>query len=290
MLHDNTARNRRIGIAIVSLSTLCFATLDASAKWLIQSLPVVEVVWLRFAAHVAWVGLLWAPMQGRELLRVRSPRLQALRGMMLALMTGLNFWALQHLQLAETAAIQFSVPLLIAIYSAGKLGEHLDARRWLAIAAGFAGVLLVIRPGSGAFHPAIVLSLANALLYAAFNLLTRKMAATESPAATQLMSALVAVVVLAPFAWLHWQAPASLGAWGLVAVCGFCGALGHYGVALAHRYASAAVLSPFLYQQILYMTLWGWLLFAQVPDGFVVAGAAVVVASGLWMLWMEMRR
>ena len=290
MLHDNTARNRRIGIALVSLCTLCFATLDACAKWLIHSLPVIEVVWLRFVAHVLWVALLLAPMQRGELLQVRSPRLQAIRGLMLALMTGVNFWALQYLQLAETAAIQFSVPLLIALYSAGKLGEHLDARRWLAIAIGFIGVLLVIRPGTGGFHPAIVLSVINALVYAAFNLLTRKMAATESPAATQLMSALMAAAVLAPFALLQWSTPASLTEWAVIAACGFCGALGHYGIALAHRYASAAVLSPFMYQQILYMTLWGWLLFAQVPDAFVVAGAVVVVSSGLWMLWMEMRR
>ncbi len=290
MLHDNTARNRRIGIALVSLCTLCFATLDACAKWLIHSLPVIEVVWLRFVAHLLWVALLLAPIQRGELLRVRSPRLQAIRGLMLAVMTGVNFWALQYLQLAETAAIQFSVPLLIALYSAGKLGEHLDARRWLAIALGFIGVLLVVRPGTHGFHPAIVLSVINALIYAAFNLLTRKMAATESPAATQLMSALMAAVVLAPFALMQWRTPASATEWAVIATCGLCGALGHYGIALAHRYASAAVLSPFMYQQILYMTLWGWLLFAQVPDAFVVAGAVVVVSSGLWMLWMEMRR
>ena len=290
MLHDDNARNRRIGIAITSLSTLCFATLDACAKWLVQSLPVLEVVWLRFALHGVLASLLLAPLVGRELLRVRRPGLQALRGLMLAAMTALNFWALQYLQLAETGAIQFSVPLLIALISARWLGERLDTRRWLAIGIGFAGVLLVIRPGSSGFHPAILLSVLNAVLYAAFNLLTRRMVASESPAATQLMSALTAVVVLAPFAWLQWRTPVDPGQWALVAACGLFGALGHYGIALAHRYASAAVLGPFLYQQILYMTLWGWLLFAQVPDGFVIAGTLVVVASGLWMLWLEMRR
>jgi drug/metabolite transporter (DMT)-like permease len=290
MLHDDNARNRRIGIALISASTLCFATLDACAKWLVRELPVVEVVWLRFALHVVLLSLLLAPLHGRALLRMHSVRLQGLRGLMLASMTGLNFWALQYLQLAETGAIQFSVPLLIALLSAGWLGERLDAHHWLAIAAGLVGVMLVVRPGSAAFHPAILLSVMNALLYAAFNILTRRMAATETPASMQLISAIGATVLIAPFALWQWRTPTEVSTWAIVALCGLCGGVGHYAVALAHRYATAATLGPFLYQQIVYMTLWGWLLFGQMPDALVVAGALVVVASGLYMLWVEMRR
>ena len=289
MLHTDNARNRRIGIALVTLTTMCFATLDACAKWLVQSLPVFEVVWLRFLTHVLLTSALLAPVYGKELVRVRSPKLQALRAMMLATMTGLNFWALQYLQLAETGAIQFSVPLVIALLSAWWLNEHLDWRRWLAIVIGFAGVLLVIRPGSHAFHPAILLSVGCAVLYAAFNMLTRRLAATESPAATQLMSAIGATVVLAPVAIAQWQWPSSWWIWTVICVCGLTGGVGHLCVTQAHRYASAAVLGPFLYQQIIYMTLAGWLVFSQMPDAFVIAGAVVVVGSGLYLLWMEMR-
>ena len=290
MLHLDNAENRRIGIGLVTLTTLCFALLDTSAKWLVQTLPVMQVVWLRFVFHVFIASALLAPRYGRELLRVRDWKLQALRAAMMAAMTGLNFWALQYLQLAETGAIQFSVPLLIALFSAAFLGEKLDARRWAAIVAGFAGVLLVIRPGSTAFHPAILLSVLNALLYAAFNLLTRRMAATETPESMQWISALFATLWLAPFALPHWQTPASAGVWAIVLLCGLMGGLGHLFVAQAHRHASAAVLGPFLYQQILTMTLLGWLVFDQVPDAFVVAGAAVVVLSGLYLLWQEMQR
>lgn len=289
MLHEDNARNRRIGIALVTATTLCFATLDACAKWLVQSLPVFEVVWLRFLTHAVITSALLAPTYGMELVRVRARGLQALRGAMLATMTALNFWALQYLQLAETGAIQFSVPIMIAVISAFWLGEHLDWRRWMAIGAGFAGVMLVIRPGTSSFHPAILLSVGNAVLYAAFNLLTRRLAATESPAATQLMSAIGATVLLTPFALAQWQWPDNAWTWGVICICGLSGGMGHFCVTQAHRHASAAILGPFLYQQILYMTLWGWLLFAQVPDGFVVAGAAVVVASGLYLLWLEMR-
>ena len=290
MLHLDNAENRRIGIGLVTLTTLCFATLDACAKWLVQDLPVLQVVWLRFLFHVLLLSALLAPRYGLELVRVRDWKLQALRAAMLGSMTALNFWALQYLQLAETGAIQFSVPLLIALLSAWWLGEKLDARRWLAIIAGFAGVLLVIRPGSQAFHPAILLSVMNAILYAAFNMLTRRMMATESAAATQLMSALGAAVLLTPWALAGWVWPDGWLAWGVIALCGLCGGLGHFMVAQAHRYASAATLGPFLYQQILYMALLGWLVFGQVPGLMVIGGALTVVLSGLYLLWLEMRR
>jgi uncharacterized membrane protein len=189
----------------------------------------------------------------------------------------------------ETGAIQFSVPLLIALLSAWWLGERLDSRRWLAIAAGLGGVMLIMRPWTGAFHPALLLSVGNAFLYAGFNILTRRLAATESPASLQLMSAIGAAVVIAPFGLAQWKDPADALTWAVIGLAGLCGGLGHYFVAQAHRYATAATLGPFLYQQILYMTLLGWLVFAQVPDALVIAGAAVVVASGLYLLWVEVR-
>jgi drug/metabolite transporter (DMT)-like permease len=289
MHFDDNARHRRIGIALISLTTLCFAGLDAVAKWLVQELPVQQVVWMRFTSHVLVTAALLGPIYGRELVRVRNLRLQALRGALLGLMTLMNFWALQYLQLAETGAIQFSVPLLIALFSAWWLGERLDARRWLAIGAGLAGVMLILRPWTGSFHPALLLCVGQVVLYAVFNLLTRHMAATESPAALQWISALGAALLLAPLGLAHWETPQGMGTWLLIGATGLLGGVGHFLVAQAHRYATAATLGPFLYQQILYMTLLGWLVFAQVPDALVVAGALVVVASGLYLLWVEMR-
>jgi drug/metabolite transporter (DMT)-like permease len=246
VLKADDAQHRRIGIALVTAATLCFSILDASAKWLVQELPVLQVVWLRFATHVVLMLLLLAPQHGRALVRMHSPRLHLLRAGMLASMTALNFVALQYLQLAETGAIQFSVPILIALLSAWWLHERLDWRRWAAILAGFAGVLLVIRPGTQAFHPALLLALANAVLYAAFNLLTRRMAASESAEAMQMTAAIGAALVLAPFAWAVWQAPQGWLSWAVIALCGLMGGVGHLAVAQAHRHASAAVLGPFL--------------------------------------------
>jgi drug/metabolite transporter (DMT)-like permease len=289
MLEQDTPRNRQLGIAMVSVTTLCFAALDSSAKWLVMVLPVFQVVWLRFVTHSLIGMLVLTPKYGWALYRTGQPRLQLLRALMQAVMTGLNFWALQYLQLDVTGAIQFSVPILIAVISAKLLGERLDARRWIAILVGFAGVLLIVRPGSQGFHPAIILSLINAVLYALFNMLTRRLAATELPATTQLWSAMGAAVLLTPFGIMNWTPPQDAVSWFLVLSMGVFGGLGHLMVTQAHRYASAAVLGPFLYQQIIYMTLFGWLIFGHVPDVAVIGGASIVVASGLYLLYREFR-
>ncbi len=288
-LFGDSSKNRKIGIALVTLTTLMFASLDTSAKWLVLSLPVLQVVWMRFFSQVLFTAALFAPTMGWGMFRVVNLKLQCLRGLILAVMTALNFLALQYLQLAETGAIQFSVPILIAVLSSWWLKEKLDVASWIAILVGFAGVLVIIRPGSHAFHPAIFLSVMNAFLYAGFNMLTRRLAASENPVSTQLFSAAVSAVVLAPFAWSQWQTPEGVLTWVIIGLIGVFAGLGHLSVASAHRYASAAFLGPFLYQQILYMTLGGWLVFGQTPDHAVALGAVIVVASGMFLLWREMR-
>jgi drug/metabolite transporter (DMT)-like permease len=289
-LFSDTARHRQIGIALVTATTLMFAVLDTSAKWLVQTLPVLQVVWLRFLFHTLFTAAVFTPFMGSKLFVVANPRLQFLRGVMLVSMTILNFFALQYLQLAETGAVQFSVPLLIALVSACFLGERLDAKRWTAIGVGFLGVLVIIRPGSHAFHPAIFLSLMNACLYAGFNLMTRRLASSDNPVVTQFMSAVVSTVLLAPLALWQWQSPDGWQTWLIVLLTGLSGGLGHIASALAHRYATAGVLGPFLYQQIIYMTLGGWLVFDQVPDSAVGLGAGIVVLSGLYLLGREFRK
>jgi drug/metabolite transporter (DMT)-like permease len=288
-LFSDTAKNRQIGIALVTVTTLMFACLDTSAKWLVQTVPVLQVVWLRFVFHTFLTTALFMPSMGMSLFSIQNPKLQLLRGVMLALMTGMNFFALQYLQLAEVAAVQFSVPLLIALVSSWFLKEKLDAQRWLAIACGFIGVLIIIRPGSHGFHPAIFLSIMNAFIYAGFNLMTRRLASSDHPITTQLASAAVPSLLLAPFALWQWQTPEGWLTWSVILLTGLTGGLGHSASALAHRYATAAVLGPFLYQQIIYMTLGGWLIFDQMPDSAVVMGAFIVVMSGLYLLWREFR-
>ena len=289
MLHADSARNRLTGIGLISLTYLCFTLLDGSAKWLVQSVPVIIVVWLRFFTQTLFTCAVLLPIRGRALVRTQHLRWHVLRGFMFLAMTGMNFWALQFLQLTVTASIFFTVPILIALMSAPLLNETLDARRWAAILVGFCGVLVIVRPGSDSFHPAMLLSMVNAVLYAVFNLMTRKLAAYDPPETIQFLPAAVACVVLTPFALATWQSPPGWFEWLLLCLMGVFGGTGHYLLAMAHRYARASTLAPFHYQQILYMALFGYLVFGSVPDTAVWIGAAIVIASGLYLFSREQR-
>jgi drug/metabolite transporter (DMT)-like permease len=204
-------------------------------------------------------------------------------------MTGINFWALQYLQLTVTASIFFSVPIIIALASALVLGEKLDAGRWAAIIAGFAGVLVIIRPWGAEFHPAMLASVVNALLYAAFMMMTRRLAAYDSPETIQYLPAVGAAIGLAPFALAAWVPPSGWLEWTVACLMGVLGGAGHYLLALAHRYAPASVIAPFLYQQVVYVTLFGYLVFGDVPSPGLWLGAAIVIASGLYLFSRERR-
>jgi len=256
----------------------------------VASLPVIVVVWLRFLMHAVLASVLLFPLRGKRLVMTSHWRWHLLRALMFVLMTGINFWALQYLQLAITSSIMFIVPIITALMAAPMLGEKIDRGRWAAIAAGFAGVLVIVRPGGADFHPAMLLALVNASLYAMFNLMTRRLAAYDSPETIQYLPALGAAILLTPFAAAAWQAPSGWLEWTLACLMGALGGLGHYLLAAAHRYAPATVIAPFLYQQVLYMALFGYLVFGDVPAPAVWVGAAIVVGSGLYLFARERAR
>ena len=290
MLQADSARNRLTGIGLVSLCYLLFSLLDGSAKWLVGTVPVIVVVWLRFVTHAVFASAVLFPIKGMALVRTTHLRWHMLRALMFIAMTGINFWALQYLQLTVTASIFFSVPIMIALVSASVLGEKLDAGRWIAILAGFAGVLVIIRPGSADFHPAMIGSVVNAILYAGFMMMTRRLAAYDSPETIQYLPAVGAAIGLAPFALAAWQSPSGWLEWTVACLMGVLGGLGHHLLALAHRYAPSSVIAPFLYQQVIYMALFGYVVFGDVPGAGVWLGAPIVIASGLYLFSRERRR
>ena len=290
MLHADSPRNRLIGIGLVSLTYLVFSFLDGSAKWLVQGMPVVMVVWLRFLSQVVAAGAVLLPLKGLALVRTRHLRWHLLRTAMVTVMTGLNFWSLQYLQLTVTSSIFFSAPLIIALISAPLLGERLDFGRLSAILVGFCGVLVIVHPWSADFHPAMILSVLNAFLYAGFMMLTRHLAAYDPPETIQFLPALGATIVLAPLAFAGWEWPDTWVEWTVACLLGVFGGLGHYLLALAHRYAPSSVIAPFVYQQVLYMALFGYIVFGDVPGATVWIGAAIVIGSGLYLFSRESRR
>ena len=289
MLHADSARNRLIGIGLISLSFLLFTLLDGSAKWLVKTMPVFMVVWMRFLLHAIFATAVLLPVRGMALVRTRHLHWHVARAVMFMVMTGMNFWALQYLQLTVTASIFFAVPIIIALVSSRMLNEKLDRGRWIAIVAGFVGVLAVVRPWSAEFHPAVLLAIANAVIYAFFNIMTRHLAAYDPPETIQYLPAVGAAIGLTPFAIASWAWPSGWLEWTVACLLGIFGGVGHYFLALAHRYAPASVTAPFLYQQILYMALFGYLVFGDVPAPAVWIGSPIVIASGLYLFARERR-
>ena len=210
LIHKDAHPHRRLeAIGLMALATICFAGLDSTAKYLvgIKSVPVAEVSWFRFAGHAVFTALVLSPLAFKPSLRSKKPVVQIVRSALMVVTTGFNFVALRYLQLDQTVTIFFLTPLIVAALAGPLLGEWVGWHRMLAIVSGFLGVLLVMHPGFGTVHWAMLLVLVATFGYALYNLATRYLAAFDPPEVTQTFTPLVGVVVLAPFALSAWQTP-----------------------------------------------------------------------------------
>jgi drug/metabolite transporter (DMT)-like permease len=280
-------RTRLTGIALMCGAVGCFSFLDASAKYLGRHVDVLEVVWARYTFGFVLALIVSNPLTRPGLLRTTRPGLQIGRSALLLGSTTLNFFAIRYLQLDQALAITFSTPFFVAALSGPILGEWVGPRRWAAIAVGFLGVLVVARPGLNAVHPAALLSAAGALCYAAYALTTRILARSDSNQTTLFYSNLVGAVVMLPVVVAVWTTPDSVLIGALMLAAGALASIGHYLLIMAHRLAPAAVLSPFIYSQLAWTIALGYLVFADVPNRWTLAGAGIVVASGLYLLHRE---
>jgi drug/metabolite transporter (DMT)-like permease len=275
------------GVGLYCVSMICFTGLDTLAKLVSHSVPVVEVVWVRFLGQSIFVILLLRPWRGLEPFRIASPVSQIVRAVALFGSTTFNFLALRSLQMDQTATIGFASAFVVAGLAGPVLGEWIGWRRWLAIFAGFCGVVVVIRPEAGSFDPALLWSVASTLAYSVYNLLTRKLTATDSSASLLLYSGLLPAVFLAPVAWPVAVWPPSFWIGAAILGTAVFGAVGHAIIIQAFRRAPASLLAPFSYSQIIWMPAAGYLVFSDVPDGHTLVGAAIIVASGLYILYRE---
>ncbi len=284
---DHRQRMKAIGLMI--LATVCFAALDATGKYLVAraGVPVAQATWLRFVGHVVFSAVFLWPFAFRPSLRSAKPLIQIVRSGLMLLTTGLNFVALQYLQLDQTISIFFLAPLAIAVLAGPLLGEWVGWHRVLAIVVGFVGVLVVMHPGIGTLHWAMHLSLVATIGYALYNIATRYLAAYDPPEVTQTYTPLAGVLVVAPFALATWQWPQDLSLWVLFATLGLWGGLGHWLLILAHRIAPAGVLAPYIYVGLIWMSVAGYFMFGDVPTLWTLSGATIVILSGLYLFERE---
>ncbi|MGQ0650989.1 MAG: DMT family transporter [Betaproteobacteria bacterium] len=273
------------GIGLMVLATATFGFLDSTSKYLSDHYPAPAVVWQRFVLQTLVMMAIFMPGMGLSLVKTGSFGLQVLRGLCLACSSVAFVIALRYMHLAVVTSIVFIAPILVALAGAPLLGERAGLRTWLALAGGFTGVLLIVRPGGAAFGWHVFLPLFCALGVATYQLLTRKLAGHANPI-TMLFYPGVIAIVLIPIAFpgdfvvLPKALPHALA---LVAI-GILGAVGHFLLIRAHAHAPATLLSPFGYTQLVVALLLGWLLFGQLPDGLALAGIALIAASGLGLV------
>ena len=280
---DAERRSRSVGILLMCGALVCFACLDASGKWLSHHVPVWQVVWSRYLGATVLVLAFINPWTTERMFATTRPVIQTIRACLLFGSTAFNFFALRKLQLTETMAIQFAMPLLVSLLAGPILGEWVGARRLAAICVGFIGVLVVLRPGAGAIDPAAGFAVAGLFCYAFYSMLTRLLASSDPSRTTTLFSAMSGVVFLTPFVPFFWVWPQDWLVWLLLCGCGFFGGFGHWLLILAHSRAPAAVLAPFVYTQIVWATGFGYFVFGDIPGPFTMVGALIVVASGLYL-------
>jgi drug/metabolite transporter (DMT)-like permease len=267
------------------LATCCFGCLDTLSKYLVAYYPAAALVWLRYVLQTLVMMAIFLPRMGLRLVRTSSPGLQLVRGLMLVVSSVVFVLALLHMQIAEVASIVFLAPIIVALAGGPLLGERVGARTWLALAGGFTGVLLIIRPGGGAFTWWALLPLACAFMFAGYQILTRKLAGRgDDPITTLFFPGLVACFVVPPVFPGAFEIPLVPLHAAMLGVIGILGAVGHFMLIRAHALAPATLLSPFGYTQLVVVLTLGWLVFGQLPDAVALSGIGLIAGSGVGLI------
>ncbi len=275
-------------VLLIVAAVACFAALDTSTKQATTLAPVAMAVWMRYLVQALATGASLLPQMRGDLLRTRRPLLQALRGALLLLCSVIAFYSLKAVQVGEFTAVVMLCPLLLTVLAAWALRERVSWLRWLCVGAGFAGSLLVLRPGSELFSWAMLLPLLLVLANTGFQLLTSHLSKTEDPRTTHLYTGVVGLGLASLALPWAWQAlPEST--WLVLAMMGGFSTLGHYLLILAFGRAPVAVLTPYLYMQIAFATLFAWVMFKHLPDAWSFAGLALVAAGGVLGTWLTAR-
>jgi drug/metabolite transporter (DMT)-like permease len=276
-----------IGLAIASVAA--FATLDTCTKFVSASLPVFMALWVRYGIQAVITTAIVLPLKGMAVFRTAHPKFQLLRGLLLISISFLAFFSLKYMPVAEFTSIALTAPLLITFLAAMVLKEQVSVARWLLVIGGFAGTMIIIRPGNAAFEWTTLLPLGLVASNALFQVLTSKMARTEDPITMHLYTGWVGTLlmsVMMPFVWTGFP---SLSMLGWLLLMGVAAAIGHFLLILAYQRAPAATLTPYLYSGIGFAMLGGWIVFSHVPDNWAFVGMAMIAICGALGAWLAVK-
>jgi drug/metabolite transporter (DMT)-like permease len=279
------------GMALALTALACFASLDTTTKYVTSTLgvSVLLALWFRYAFQALATTAIMLPVRGRALLRTAHPKFQVLRGALLLFTSLFTFLSLKYMPLGEFTAIAMITPLVVTLLAATLLGEKVSRLRWALVAGGFAGTLLIIRPGGELFNWAMLLPLVMVGNYAAFQILTSKMVKTEDAVTMHFYTGWVGTLLASLALPFVWTLPQSAGQWAGLLLMGALGTVGHFLLLLAFRRAPAATITPLLYSQIAFALFGGWLVFSHVPDGWSLVGIAMIASCGAAAAWLAVR-
>ncbi|WP_300033487.1 DMT family transporter [uncultured Roseobacter sp.] len=283
--------NLRLAVLLMLLTTFVFALQDGISRHLADTYNVLMVVMIRYWFFAAFVIAVAARRAGgvRAAAATRQPVLQAFRGFLLATEVCVMVAAFTLLGLVESHAVFACYPLVVAALSGPILGERVGWRRWAAIAAGFAGVMIILQPGYGVFDPAAIVPLISAMMFALYALLTRFVSRQDTTATSFFWTGTVGAITMTVLGIWYWE-PMTQSDWGWMAVLCVTGASGHWLLIRCYELAEASAIQPFAYFQLVFAAAIGLLVFDETVRPNVALGAAVIVCAGLFTLWRERQK
>lgn len=267
----------------------CFASLDTTTKFVTTSVPLLMALWVRYTFQALATTLLVLPARGLSALKTVHPRFQVLRGVLLLLTSLFAFLSLRYMPVGEFTAIVMITPLIITLLASTSLGESVSLQRWLLVAGGFTGTLTIIRPGAETFNWVTLLPLGLVACNSWFQVLTSKLARTEDPVTMQLYAGWVGALLVSLALPFFWTSEISWQLWALMGLMGALAAVGHFLMILAYKSGPAASLTPYLYAQIGFAMIGGWIVFSHVPDGWSLVGIAMIAVCGVGGAWLAVR-
>ena len=277
------------GIGFAILAIACFATLDTTTRHISAGFSVLVALWFRYAIQAVITTAVFWPGRGRQLLRTQHPRFQLARGSLLFACSILAFFSLKYMPVGEFTAISMLSPLVITLLAARMLKETIRPLRWVLVAGGFAGTMVIIRPGSHHFDWPVVLPLILVATNSAFQILTSKMTRLEDPITMHFYTGWIGTALatcMLPFAWEMPQDPI---VWLQLLLMGLLASIGHFFLIMAYGRAPAATLTPYMYTQIGFAVLAGWLVFDHLPDQWTFVGMGLVALCGALGAWLTVR-
>jgi drug/metabolite transporter (DMT)-like permease len=278
-----------LGIFFMVVATSLFPFMNGAVLLLSERYDSDQIIWARVTSHLVFMLVLLLPREGLELFRTRQLGVQVKRSAAQLLSTSFYFTSVKYLGLAQATSISFTTPFIVTLLAVPILGEKILRHRLLAMLVAFAGVLVIIRPGTSVFHWASIGILCSAFFYALYQVYTRGVAGHDRPGTSVVYSVLLATVVMSVVMLFRWKQPESWTDVGLMCSLGIFGALGHWSLAKAMTYAPANVVSPFQYWQLIGAVIIGYLITGNMPDAFVWLGAVLIIGAGLYLAWKDTR-